>query len=189
VAIQVEVKTCTKCGETKPATTEFFYAEKTGRGGLAAHCKVCHAAACSRYQAEHKEAHDRAMAAYYQRNKAARGAYSRQWERSHPENVARNSAKNHRLHPETRAAVERRRQARKMQATGSHTGADVLAQRARQGGLCFWCKKKLTEHHADHVVPLALGGSDGPENIVVSCPTCNRSKHARHPMDYAGVML
>lgn len=36
-----DFKTCTKCGEAKPATTEFFYPHKTGRNGLSPHCKVC----------------------------------------------------------------------------------------------------------------------------------------------------
>lgn len=35
------VKTCTKCGECKPATTEFFYKHSGCVGGLNAACKQC----------------------------------------------------------------------------------------------------------------------------------------------------
>lgn len=34
------MKTCTKCGETFPATTEHFYKHK--KWGLYSHCKACH---------------------------------------------------------------------------------------------------------------------------------------------------
>jgi hypothetical protein len=37
----MNTKTCTVCGETKEATTEFFYKMKTGKYGLRANCKVC----------------------------------------------------------------------------------------------------------------------------------------------------
>ena len=33
---------CTKCGEEKPATTEFFFANNTAKHGLASRCKRCH---------------------------------------------------------------------------------------------------------------------------------------------------
>src|SRR5665648_416559 len=35
------MKTCKKCGESKEATTEFFYASKTNKDRLSADCKVC----------------------------------------------------------------------------------------------------------------------------------------------------
>ena len=34
-------RTCTKCGEEKPATLEFFYKQKAGKYGLRANCKPC----------------------------------------------------------------------------------------------------------------------------------------------------
>jgi 5-methylcytosine-specific restriction endonuclease McrA len=39
------------------------------------------------------------------------------------------------------------------------------------------------------VVPLVLGGGNGPENIVVCCPNCNLKKHSKHPMEFCGRML
>jgi len=38
---QPEYKTCTKCGQRKPATHEFFYNDKKTKDGLAYHCKEC----------------------------------------------------------------------------------------------------------------------------------------------------
>ena len=34
-------KTCTKCGETHPATTEYFYKDNRNKIGLQAWCKKC----------------------------------------------------------------------------------------------------------------------------------------------------
>lgn len=38
----VEYKVCTKCGESKPATAEFFYATKNNKAGVESACKVCY---------------------------------------------------------------------------------------------------------------------------------------------------
>ena len=35
------MKKCTKCGEWKPATVEYFYRDKNGKGGLRSCCKDC----------------------------------------------------------------------------------------------------------------------------------------------------
>ena len=34
-------KECTKCGESKPATLEFFYCDKGKKDGFTSHCKTC----------------------------------------------------------------------------------------------------------------------------------------------------
>ena len=40
-ANEMHFKTCTKCGETLPATTEYFYKHKNGKYGLESICKKC----------------------------------------------------------------------------------------------------------------------------------------------------
>jgi 5-methylcytosine-specific restriction endonuclease McrA len=80
--------------------------------------------------------------------------------------------------------------ARKRAAGPAFTPDDVTAQHNRQKGKCFYCGKSLNGvYDIDHVMPLALGGSNGPENIVLACPHCNGSKHAKHPMDFAGILF
>jgi 5-methylcytosine-specific restriction endonuclease McrA len=43
---------------------------------------------------------------------------------------------------------------------------------------CFWCGMRLDLSAAtcDHVVPLSKGGSDGYENTVVACASCNTNR-------------
>ena len=94
-------------------------------------------------------------------------------------------------HPEQLAIYHHSRRARKRSAPGTHTAADIRAQRKRQKGKCFWCgeswsRPRCPNGHVDHVVPLKLGGSNSPENLVITCETCNLSKGTKHPMDFCG---
>lgn len=136
--------------------------------------------------------HERALAAN-RASKAAHREENREKDRiRRAENPEKNSAQQRKYrkeHPEMHRAQEARRRAVKMGAEGSHTAEDIEAQYARQKGRCYWCKDKLGRYHVDHVVPLCLGGSNGPENLVIACPTCNCKKHTKHPMEFAGVML
>jgi len=84
----------------------------------------------------------------------------------------------------------RNRIARKRNADGSHTASDIRAIFENQRGLCANCKAKLTKsgkqkYHVDHVMPLALGGSNWPSNLQCLCQKCNLSKGAKHPDDWA----
>lgn len=114
-----------------------------------------------------------------------REAKRREYEKHRERYIAR-ALKWQREHPESKRATSSRRRS----ATGSHTAADIAEQVARQRGRCFWCKAKVgDDYHVDHVVPLALGGSNDPENIVAACPACNLRKGAKHPMEWAGCLL
>ena len=44
--------------------------------------------------------------------------------------------------------------------------------------LCYWCKCDLNEKTmtADHKIPLARGGSNATDNIVLACEDCNKEK-------------
>lgn len=58
------------------------------------------------------------------------------------------------------------------------------------GFLCNWCMTPLshTEVVIDHHTPLALGGTNDPENLTVACQRCNSIKGAKHP-DEAEVLI
>ena len=52
----------------------------------------------------------------------------------------------------------------------------------RDGGVCMKCGVKLLkkDFHVDHIIPLALGGSEWDlSNLELSCAKCNLSKGAR----------
>lgn len=53
-----------------------------------------------------------------------------------------------------------------------------------QKGCCAICKMILDCYEIDHVVPLFLGGKHDSSNIQILCPHCNRTKHAKDPIDF-----
>lgn len=42
-----------------------------------------------------------------------------------------------------------------------------------QNDCCAYCDSPLEDFHIDHVVPLAFGGSNNSDNLVLSCKYCN----------------
>ncbi len=54
-----------------------------------------------------------------------------------------------------------------------------------QKGKCPCCKQPLgNDYHLDHIVPLALGGSNTDDNIQLLKAVCNLKKNAKHPIDF-----
>jgi hypothetical protein len=57
----------------------------------------------------------------------------------------------------------------------------------RSGGACHYCRAPLTldgSWHAEHMVPRALGGDDGPANLVAACAPCNLAKSDRTALEF-----
>jgi 5-methylcytosine-specific restriction endonuclease McrA len=70
--------------------------------------------------------------------------------------------------------------------TGSLPRGTVKTIYALQRGKCANCNKGLNgKYHADHIMPLALGGKHEPANIQILCPPCNVRKWAYHPIAFA----
>ncbi|MGA4020423.1 HNH endonuclease [Ralstonia nicotianae] len=91
-----------------------------------------------------------------------------------------------RCNPEAYRSVGANYRARKRAANGSHTGEDIKRLYELQRGCCAYCAKRLgKKYDVDHIVPLALGGANGKENLQILCPSCNRKKQAADPIDYA----
>lgn len=57
----------------------------------------------------------------------------------------------------------------------------------RDGFRCYYCGVRGNEVETtltiDHVVPVSLGGTDDPENLVAACGDCNAGKSAVSPGD------
>jgi 5-methylcytosine-specific restriction endonuclease McrA len=83
-----------------------------------------------------------------------------------------------------------RRRARKIGGGGSHTVEEWIFVKEVNGNRCVKCGRKEPEIKLtkDHIVPLALGGSDSIGNLQPLCLSCNCSKQAKFE-DYRGRRL
>lgn len=53
--------------------------------------------------------------------------------------------------------------------------------------ICIYCQKQGTpengpdnrQWHVDHMFAVARGGDSSPDNLILSCATCNQKKHAK----------
>lgn len=182
------MKTCTKCKAEKPI--DFFSSKSISRGLIKSQCKQC----CNSYREEHylknrneilarkaKYVSENAekiraqQALSYSNNKEKRRDWQAAYQASNPEKVL---------------AKVRNRRARKLNAEGAHTIADVRRIFEHQRGLCANCHTKLFKSgkqtfHVDHITPLAKGGSNWPSNLQCLCPACNMNKSAKDPIEWA----
>ncbi|WP_410171212.1 HNH endonuclease [Agrobacterium tumefaciens] len=95
----------------------------------------------------------------------------RVWRLKNPESARSHGAKN---------------RAKRRSAEGTYTKSDVSRLLILQGRKCAECKKNLSDkYHVDHIMPLARGGSNWPTNLQILCQSCNQSKHARDPFEWA----
>lgn len=245
----MSTKICTKCGEEKLATTEYFEPTPHGFRGSCRECRRDyyhrydaarrdirreynkqyhseHASELCQYQRRWRNEHIQAIRErdrqYYDAHKDEICTKKRKYYIEHIDEVKNRLQKYHAEHSEefrryaVRYRVEhpeygrryytqnaermrlksRLRRAHKNNASGTHTAADIRlqikSQTDKRGRLhCWWCSELIEgdTYHVDHRIPLAKGGSNAPENLCISCPTCNLSKGAKLPQEWSDRLL
>lgn len=85
---------------------------------------------------------------------------------------------------ENRAKSHRAR-IKSLGAEGTFSGEEWETLKAQYDNRCVSCRKQEPEINleADHVLPLAVGGSGSIENIQPLCRSCNAKKRTKH-IDY-----
>ena len=79
-----------------------------------------------------------------------------------------------------------RAEAKAANADGEHTVDQILDLLEKQQSRCAACRKNLKDgYHADHIMPLARGGSNDIGNIQLLCVACNLSKGHSDPIEWA----
>lgn len=87
--------------------------------------------------------------------------------------------------PEKRRIIAANRRFRKT-ASGGRLSANLPQKLFKlQKGKCACCNKLLgDDYHLDHIMPLALSGSNTDDNIQLLRAKCNLQKQAKHPVDF-----
>lgn len=91
----------------------------------------------------------------------------------------------HKSNPEAKRINEQNRRARKRESGGILSKGLAKKLFELQKGKCPCCQQPLgDDYHLDHIVPLALGGSNTDDNIQLLRQQCNSQKHSKHPIDF-----
>ena len=142
-ANETHFKTCTKCGETLPATTEYFYKAKSGKYGLKSECKKCIAERHKQYYKDNKDKHSEYMKQWYENNKDKARKHVKQYYEGNKYKIAERH-KQYRKNNKDKIA-EYRKQYRE-------ANKDNIAERVKQ--YYEGNKYKIAEYHKQyHVSP------------------------------------
>jgi len=197
-------KTCTKCGESFPATLEYFGRQSKGKNGLDSRCKLCSAKQRKQWYADNREYNKQ----YYARNRESSLASSKQWRKDNPllskqygkqwyidnkELTAQRAKKWGEDNPDSRSVSKRKwiknnhdkvniltqgRRARKRELPSTLTTEQWETIKQYFNDKCAYCgeSKPLT---VEHFVPVSKLGELSTNNILPACSSCNSSKGAK----------
>lgn len=89
--------------------------------------------------------------------------------------------------PDVIIAGANNRRARKIGNGGSHTSKQSKELLEKQNYKCVNCRccLKKNKKHLDHIMPLALGGTNNIDNVQWLCAKCNLSKKSKDPIKWA----
>jgi 5-methylcytosine-specific restriction endonuclease McrA len=186
-----DMKQCRKCGASFPATTEYFSRDKKGKLGLHYWCKPCCQQSGRQYKRENPEAIKDYQQQYRDEHKKDMQVYKKQYRKEKQTEIAGYLRQYKRENREMHNQYDHRRRT-KLGSGGFYSKADVAALYELQGGQCCWCgcpvinrmvnrtAPSKDKYVIDHLIPVSRGGSNWWWNIVLACPHCNGSHHARY---------
>lgn len=121
---------------------------------------------------------------YYINNKDKISAYYREHNIKHRESNSIKRKKYRQENPEVAKNSKAKR--RSLEKDNGKLSKGILTQLYQiQKGLCICCKEPLgDDYHLDHIMPLALGGTNTDDNVQLLKAKCNLQKSAKHPVDF-----
>jgi len=162
--IIINIKFCTKCGETKPI--DQFYNNCTQEDGLQSQCKKCTAANNIKWQ---------------RANLAKAVGYSAKWAAKNREHVNAYTRTQYLLNPE----MFRTNRQRRIKHGVENEVFIVTAKekKAMKDKLCYLCGITPSKH-IDHIIPISKGGRWSVGNLAGACKSCNSSKNNKYLIEF-----
>ena len=177
------IKHCNRCGteterntrgDCKPCARAYYAANKEQFSAKAA-----------AYRAANLEKVRAREAIYRAKNPEKILAAQAAFGAANPEKVRAWKAAYQKANPEKYRVYTRNRRARKL-ASGGQLSPNIEAKLLKlQKGKCACCRQKLgDDYHLDHIMPLALGGTNSDDNVQLLRARCNMQKQAKHPVEF-----
>ena len=191
----MELKRCTKCGENKPNTNEYFAYNNKSKGKLKAWCKVCD----KNYREHNKDK----LKEYYENNKDKIKEYMKEYNKEYRENnkdkkkeymkeynkkyyennkdSLTESRKEYREYNKDKIkGYNHKRRALKLGNGGSYTKEQWLDTLEYFDYKCAYTGECIKHScHVEHIVPISKGGTSYIWNLVPSTESANCSKGNR----------
>ena len=207
------MKICRKCGEEKHFDAYSLDKKgRDGRSNLCKVCAAAKTrdwavanksrklAADAAYRSNHPDVVSACKKAHYKANKDKVLAQQRVYNELNRGKVLARFADYRKRKPEQIAASKKQwvennrdrhrlqranRRAKKREVGGSLSPDLVKRLLKLQKGMCPCCRTPLNgEYHSDHIMPLALGGTNTDANMQLLHPKCNLQKGSKHPDDF-----
>lgn len=169
--------------------------ERETRTSRCVECRRVHGVAeHRRYYVAHKERLNAISRAYYanlpeDKKRAAQErwrAFRRLYAQSNTDKERARRREYYAANKQKYSAYVHNRNARKRNAPGTHTPADINKIRKLQRDRCALCRLPLNgKGEIDHILSIKSGGSNWPRNLQLLCKPCNRSKNAKDPIEHA----
>lgn len=153
-----------------------------------------------KYYAENSERTKARVMAWKVENPEKKAAANKKWAKENPQkdrdskrryndknrvDILKKKSARAKANPELGRLYAHRRRALKSSSGGVLSFGISNRLFALQRGKCACCSLPLgDDFHLDHIMPLARGGSNTDDNIQLLRSTCNRQKHAKHPIDF-----
>ena len=163
------MKTCSKCKTEKPRSE--FSKHLQNKDGLDCYCRACKSITHKLYRASSlRKADTERLKAWRAANKDRCNKNRKAWYAANPDAV--------RIQAHNRRARKR--------SNGGALSTNLSAKLFKlQRGKCACCGLPLGgKYHLDHIMPLALGGSNTDDNMQLLRVTCNQEKWKKHPVDF-----
>lgn len=211
--MELQTKICTKCKIEKPLNE--FAKRKDSKDGLRGNCQVCLKSYQSKYRDIHideKEEYNRVYRKkniehirqkeneYNIKNRDKRLKYQKEYRIENKDKLLADKKDyydNNKNKLKIKSKIYRKTDKGKIsqhnssckkrlaKKIGDVTNNQLLELKIKSTH-CYWCNLKLiNDYHIDHYYPLSKGGKHTISNLVISCPKCNMTKHAKDPIEFA----
>lgn len=173
----MKTKICAKCGQEKPATTEYWHKFKDCKYGLHSQCKECKNKDNAKWREGNKESIAEVKKQWYIKNKEKKNETDRLWRENNVEYCIEQSKKYQKENLDVFRRNNQKRRARKRKLQNTLTVKQWTIIKNDFNNQCAYCGREMKRLEQDHFIALSKGGEYTHNNIVPACRTCNARKN------------